>query len=81
MENNRLRVLVGVSLPRAQLLMEDPPPSKTICYEIPLGIIEKLWPNPYVGDGTIHPDMHVIFMDELCGYQGMDLKLVIPLSL
>ena len=29
--------------------------------------MEKLHANPYAGDGTIHPDMHLIYMDELCG--------------
>jgi len=23
--------------------------------------------NPYAGDGTLHPDMHLIYMDEVCG--------------
>ena len=36
-------------------------------FEIPLGMIEKLLANPYAGDGTIHPDMHLIYVDEVYG--------------
>ena len=32
-----------------------------------MGIIEKLLANPYEGDGTLHPDMHLIYVDEVCG--------------
>ena len=32
-----------------------------------LVLCEKLHANPYAGDGTIHPDMHLLFIDELCG--------------
>ena len=67
MEDNPLRGLFGVSSPRAQLVREEHPLTKIICYEIRLGIMEKLRANPYAGDGTIHPDMHVLFIDELCG--------------
>ena len=30
-------------------------------------MIEKLLANPYAGDGTLHPDMHLIYVDEVCG--------------
>ena len=30
-------------------------------------MVEKLLANPYVGDGTVHPDMHLIYVDEICG--------------
>ena len=23
--------------------------------------------NPFAGDGTLHPDLHLIFVDEVCG--------------
>ena len=29
--------------------------------------MEKLHANPFAGDGTIHPNMHLLFIDELCG--------------
>ena len=30
-------------------------------------MIEQLLANHYVGDGTEHPDMHLIHVDEICG--------------
>ena len=30
-------------------------------------MIEKLLANPYAGDGTLHPNMHLIYVDEVCG--------------
>ena len=51
-------------------------------------MIEKLLANPFAGDGTLHPDLHLIFVDEVCGLfklAGMPKdvikKKVFPLSL
>ena len=51
-------------------------------------MIEKLLANPYAGDGTLHPDLHLIYVDEVCGlFKLPDLpeddvkKKVFPLSL
>ena len=30
-------------------------------------MIEQQLANPYAGDGTEHPDMHLIYVDEICG--------------
>ena len=30
-------------------------------------MIEQLLANPYVGDGTEHPDMHLIHVEKFCG--------------
>ena len=30
-------------------------------------MIEKLLANPFLGDGTKHPDEHLIHVDEVCG--------------
>ena len=30
-------------------------------------MIEKLLANTFAGDGTLHPDLHLIFVDEVCG--------------
>ena len=70
MENNPLRGLSGVSSPRTepQLFAPQPTaPTENIEYEIPLGMVEQLLANPYAGDGTEHPDMHLIYVDEICG--------------
>ena len=51
-------------------------------------MLEKLLANRFVGDGTLHPDEHLIYVDEVCGLfklAGMpdDVinKKVFPLSL
>ena len=30
-------------------------------------MIEKLLANPYTGDGTLHLDLHLIYVDGVCG--------------
>ena len=70
MENNPLMGLFGVSSPRPEEIRVAPAPiepTENIYYEIPSGMIEKLLANPYAGDGTVHPDMHLIYVDEICG--------------
>ena len=72
MENNSLRGLLGVSSPRPVEQRVAPQPTKhteneNVYFEIPSGMIEKLLANPYAGDGTLHPDMHLIYVDEVCG--------------
>ena len=70
METNPLRGLFGVSSPRQEPQLATPQPTaptENIYYEIPSGMIEKLLANPYAGDGTLHPDMHLIYVDEVCG--------------
>ena len=67
MNSNPLKGLFGVSSPRAEVVRAGPQPTENVYYEIPFGIMEKLHANPYAGDGTIHPDMHLLFIDELCG--------------
>src|SRR4051812_24546057 len=70
MENNTLRGLFGVSLPRPepQLVTPQPTaPTENIEYEIPSGMIEQLLANPYAGDGTEQPDMHLIYVEQICG--------------
>ena len=69
METNPLRSLFGVSSPRtkAQGVATQAAPTENICYEIPSGMLEKLLANPFTGDGTSHPDLHLIYVDEVCG--------------
>ena len=70
MDNNPLRGLFGVYSPRPepQLVTPQPTaPTENIEYEIPSGMIEQLLANPYAGDGTEHPDMHLIYVDEIGG--------------
>ena len=70
MENNPLRSLFGVSSPRPVKKRVAPQPTKpteNVHFEIPSGMIEKLLANPFTGDGTLHPDLHLIYVDEVCG--------------
>ena len=41
--------------------------NENACFEVPSGMIEKLLANPFLGDGTKHPDEHLIYVDEVCG--------------
>ena len=51
-------------------------------------MIEKLLANPFTGDGTLHPDLHLIYVDEGCGLfklagmpEDVIKKKAFPLSL
>ena len=91
MENNALRGLFGVYLPRPEPQLVAPQstaPTENIEYEIPSGMIKQLLANPYAGDGTKHPDMHLIYVDQICGLfrlAGLPrdevMRKVFPLSL
>ena len=70
MENNPLRGLFGVSSPRPepQLVTPQPTaPTENIENEILSGMTEQLLANPYAGDGTEHPDMHLIYVEQIYG--------------
>ena len=70
MEHNSLRGLFGVSSPRPVEQRVSPQPTKpteNVYFEIPSSMIEKLLANPFAGDGTLHPDMLLIYVDEICG--------------
>ena len=46
-------------------------------------MIERLLANPYAGDGTEHPDMHLICVEQICGLfklAGLPRDQVFPLS-
>ena len=60
MEHNPFRGWFGVSSPRLEQQRVSPQPTAPTEKEIPSGMIEKLLANPYAGDGTLHPDMHLI---------------------
>ena len=81
-----MRGLFGVSSPRPEPQLIAP--TENIEYEIPSGMIEQLLANPYARDGTEHPDMHLIYVEQICGlFKLADLpgddvnKKVFPLSL
>ena len=70
MESNPLRGFLGVSSPRPVEQRVAPQPTEpteneNVCFEIPSCMIEKLLANPFAGDGTTHPDEHLIYVDYL----------------
>ena len=72
MESDPLRGLSGVSSPRPVEQRVSPQPTEpteneNVPFEIPSGMIEKLLAHPFAGDGTMHPDEHLIYVDEVCG--------------
>src|SRR3954467_15421368 len=93
MESNPLRGLFGVSSPRPVEQRVAPQPTEpteneNVPFEIPSGMLEKLLANPFVGDGTKHPDEHLIYVDEVFGLfklagipDDVVKKKVFPLSL
>ena len=91
METNPLRGLFRVPSPRteAQRVAPQPAaPTENICFEFPSGMLEKLMANPFTGDGTSHPDLHLIYVDQVCGLfklagvpEDEVNKKVFPLSL
>ena len=91
MAQNPLRGLFGVSSPRSEEQRVAPQPTapiENVCFEIPTGMIEKLLENPFTGDETLHPDLHLIYVDEVCGLfklagmpEDVIKKKVFPLSL
>ena len=70
MESNSLRGLFRVSSPRPveqRVAPQPTEPTENVYFDIPSGMIEKLLANPFTGDGTKHPDEHLIYVDEVCG--------------
>ena len=92
MESNSPRGLFGVYSPRPVEQRVAPQPTEPIenetPFEFPSGMMEKLLANPFTGDGTKHPDEHLIYVDEVCGLfklggipDDVAKKKVFPLSL
>ena len=95
MEHNPLRSLFGVSSPRPVEQRVAPQPTEPTepienetPFEIPSSMIEKLLAYPFTGDGTLHPDLHLIYVDKVCGLfklaglpEDEIKKKVFPLSL
>ena len=70
MESNPFRGLFGVTSPRPiehRVAPQPTKPTENVYFEIPSGVIEKLLANPFTGDGTLHPYLHLIYVDVVCG--------------
>ena len=48
-------------------VVDEPPPAENDTFKIPTRIIDRVMDNYYVGDGTVHPGDHLLFIHELCG--------------
>ena len=98
MESNCLRGLFGVSSPRPVDPRVSPQPTEPTeptesienetAFQIPSGMMEKLLANPFTGDGTKHPDEHLLYVQEVCGlfklagiHDDVVKKKAFPLSL
>ena len=71
-----MRGLFGVSSTRPveQIVAPQPTePTENVYFEIPSGMIVKLLANPFTGDGTLHPDLHLIYVDEVVDYLSLQV--------
>ena len=89
MQSNSLRGLFGVSSPgQVEQRVSPQPIENETPFEFPMAMMEKLLANLFTGDGTNHPDEHLIYVDEVCGLfrlagipNDVAKKKVFPLSL
>ena len=92
METNPLRGLFRASLPRPVEQRVAPQPTEPIenetPFKFPVVMMEKPLANPFTGDGTKHPNEHLIYVDEVYGLFKLEgipddvaKKKVFPLSL
>ena len=58
-------LLVG-GRPTTPVAEKAPPPTEIVPLKIPNGIIDLVIANRYAGDGTGHPDTHLLYLEELC---------------
>jgi hypothetical protein len=47
-------------------VVDEPPPAQLYPFKIPMKIVERVINNCYLGDGTVHPGDHLLFIHELC---------------
>ena len=64
--NNPLGFLFGKTT-TTSTLGDEPPPVEIDPFKIPTSIVNRVMDNYYFGDGTFHPNDHLLFIHELCG--------------
>ena len=47
-------------------VVDEPPPAELDAFKIPMKIVERVMNKCYLGDGTVHPGEHLLFIHELC---------------
>jgi hypothetical protein len=48
------------------MVVDEPPPAQFDPFKIPMKIVERVMNNCYLGDGSVHPGDHLLFIHELC---------------
>src|ERR1043165_4273426 len=65
MENYNLNSLLRGDRFTTPVVEKSPPPTESIPFKIPLGIMEKVMNDHYAGDGIVHPSVHLLKLTEL----------------
>jgi hypothetical protein len=65
MDNSPFNYLFG-NTTATDTIVDEPPPAQLDPFKIPMKIAERVMNNCYLGDGTIHPGDHLLFIHELC---------------
>ena len=61
--DNSLSFLFG-NATTTTMVVGKPPPAKNDVFKIPTRIIDRVMDNYYVGDGTVHPGDHLLFIQD-----------------
>ena len=48
------------------MVVDEPPPAEVDPFKIHMKIVDRVMDNCYSGDGTVHPDNHLLVIHELC---------------
>ena len=67
-ETSPFDTLFGSTLFTTPMVRKEPPSTECIPFEIPFGIIEKVMNDCYIGDGIVHPSVHLLKLTELCEF-------------
>ena len=66
MECSSLNLLFESDSSTIPMVVKGPPPTENFPFKIPMGIIDRVMSNGYVGDGTVHPGYHLLYIKEFC---------------
>ena len=66
MEDCALSSLLGGGRSTTPVVEKGRPPTEIVPFKIPTGIIDLVMANRYAGNGTVHPDAHLLYITELC---------------
>ena len=64
MEPSEFELTFGDTLSTAIVASRGPPPTESIPFKIPMGIVDRVMSNRYAGD--VHPGYHLLFLKEIC---------------